>query len=543
MAMNWGAFAGGAANSALGTYSQLNSERMKNLQTAMFMEDVADRQNIKSAAAETFGKVGQDQFANINSLYANPEAAVSPEALALEKPEAPVKYTQQQAAEDFGTRLSAIDPMRGFEFKGKALQLKTAQRQSDLDDEYDKLTKWRDSSMATIYSTLEGKGMSGIPDALNSQLKKAGITLEYKEHSQGPGSIVAKDDKGKVVGTYSGVDQVTSGFKGLISQEYENRLVNLLGSPDKALNYSLQRQKLDVERAKAEAEIQKNRAMAGAYGNRPDTSPKAKIGEYATALVDAGAINPKTSEPYTPAEAKAYAAAIVLRDPNAQPVRVNPIKQNANDYGEMLFESGAVNPVTKKPFASLEEAQKYAMGVALKDPAQAADTRQITELEKIMLPKWPEALASLGPKATPAQVLSLARQMGIRPETLGLSSQTPTQNALSNLPSVGVDQGGLGAPKGTTTPPPKGAPAPKGAPTSAIPTPKAASTPSVGEQNTQKLVAQVQQELPTMTMERARELQSSRGFIALPAELRRQISALATSKPATPDSTLFAPRR
>jgi len=449
MAMNWGAFAGGAANSALGTYTQLNSERMKNLQTALFMEDMAEKQQLKQASKETFGRVGTDQYENINSILEAKGAEVSPEAMAIEKPAAPVKYTEQQAAEDFGQKLSAIDPVRGFQFKGQSLQYKSSKRQGDIDDKYDDLVKWRNESLATGLSTLEGKGMSGMPDVLNPQLKKMGVTVEYKGSENGPGSLIAKDSNGKVVGTYNGLDQVKIGFQGLVSKEFESRMVGLLGSADKALNYALQRETLDLKRKQVESEVAKNQAMAGAYNSRPDTSAKAKIGEYATALMDAGTINPATKKPYTEQEAKAYAAGIVLRDPNLKPERVNQVKQNALDYGEMMFESGAINSATKKPFATLEEAQKYAMGVALKDPSQAADAKQLTELEKIMLPKWPDAIASLGQKATQAQLISLAKQMGIRPELVNLPPQTQTSLRSGGIPNVGVDQGGLGPLGGT----------------------------------------------------------------------------------------------
>lgn len=419
MAMNWGAFAGGAASSALGTYSQLNSERMKNLQTALFMEDMAEKQQMKQAAGETFGKVGQDQYENINSVLQQQGAPLAEEAIAMEKPAAPVKYTEQQAATDYGMRLSAIDPVRGFQFKGQALQYKSAKRQADYDDKYDELNKWRDDALALGFSTLEGKGMSGMPDVLNPKLKNMGITVEYKGSDQGPGSLIAKDDKGKVIGTYTGLDQVKTGFQGLVAKEYETRLVGLLGSADKALNYVLQREKVDLDRARTESEVLKNRAMAGAYNNRPE--------------------------------------------------RVNTLKQNALDYGEMMFESGAINPTTKKPFASLEEAQKYAMGVALKDPSQAADTKQLTEWEKIQAPKWNEAVASLGPKATQAQLIDLAKRLNIRPEVVGLPAEPVTQSRMPGATNVPVDQGGLGAPRGSTPPEPN-----QTAPRTAIPPASAA---------------------------------------------------------------------
>ena len=525
MAMNWGAFAGGAASSALGTYSQLNSERMKNLQTALFMEDMAEKQQMKQAAGETFGKVGQDQYENINSVLEAKGAEVSPEAIAIEKPAAPTKYTEQQAATDYGMRLSAIDPVRGFQFKGQALQYKSAKRQADIDDQFDELTKWRNDALALGFSTLEGKGMSGMPDVLNPKLKNMGITVEYKGSDQGPGALIAKDDKGKIVGTYTGLDQVKTGFQGLVAKEYETRLVGLLGSADKALNYTLQREKTDIERMKAESEIAKNAAMGGYYSSAANAlgspvgtdaqgspifstrkgliyadgtkaDPKAEI----TPWNQQRGFNPQAStqnvkvkdedgkERLMPVQIVSSMgrdgvpkttiydlSGKVIEDPSIisqigiKQDRVNPVKQNAMDYGELMYESGEINPKTGKPFASLEEAQKYAMGIALKDPAQTNASKQLSEMEKIMLPKWPEAVASLGPKATQAQLISLAKQMGIRPELVNLPAEPVTQSRMPGATNVPVDQGGLGAPRGSAPPEPK-----QTAPRTAIPPASAA---------------------------------------------------------------------
>jgi hypothetical protein len=592
MAMNWGAFAGGAANSALGTYSQLNSERMKNLQTALFMEDMADKQKIKQGAAETFGRVGTDQYENINSILEAKGAEVSPEAMAIEKPAAPVKYTEQQAATDFGQKLSAIDPVRGFQFKGQALQYKSSKRQSDIDDKYDELTKWRNNALTTGLSTLEGKGMSGMPDILNPQLKKMGVTVEYKGSENGPGSLVAKDAEGKIVGTYTGLDQVKVGFKGLVAKEYESRMVGLLGSADKALTYALQREKLEVDKAKAQSEIAKNQAMAGAYtssanslgapigtdskgapvyqsrsgpvyGDGTKADPKAELtpwtqqrnftpqavtqnvkvrGEDGKERLMPVQIVSTMGRDNVPKITVYDLSGNVVSDPSvisqigAKQDRINTVKQNALDYGEMMFESGAINPATKKPFASLEEAQKYAMGVALKDPSQAADAKQLTELEKIMLPKWPEAIASLGPKATQAQLIEMARKMGIRPELVNLPPQTQTSTKLGGIPNVGVDQGGLGSPGGTPKPAPGDKESP---PTSAIPKEKRLS---VGEQNKRKFIEEVEKELPNLTPERAREIKASRGYYTvLPKKLRDQVEAvIKSSEP--PPRMLYSPR-
>jgi hypothetical protein len=333
----------------------------------------------------------------------------------------------------------------------KATAVYKMAREVSMSDATDKIMEDARSKTEQFQDTLDKHGMVGAVEKLGSEFAKNGIKLSVVKGKDGKDSVAVLGSDGKPQQTFTNSAQVMDAFSDLMGKHTMDQLMKVPGANPKDLmsmmkdkaqgNYYDKRAMFDeimmpYQIQEAQARIAHHQASAKAAGEKPDNSVKGKVTEYATALVDAGTINPKTDKPYTPAEAKAYATSIVLRDPNAKPERVNPLRENALNYGEMMYESGAINPTTKKPFASLEEAQKYAMGVALKDPAQSNAAKQLTESEKIMLPKYAEGIAQLGDKVTLAQRLALADRLGIRPEVLGLSAQTPTQLALTNNPGV-----------------------------------------------------------------------------------------------------------
>ena len=544
MAMNWGAFAGGAANSALGTYTQLNSERMKNLQTALFMEDMAERQQLKQASRETFGKVGTDQYENINSILEAKGAEVSPEAMAIEKPAAPVQYTEKQAVEDYGKRLSAINPERGFEFKGKALQIKTAQRQSDIDDKYDELTKWRNESLTLGFSTLEGKGMSGMPDILNPQLKKMGVTVEYKGSENGPGSLIAKDDKGKVVGTYTGLEQVKTGFQGLVAKEYESRLVGLLGSADKALNYALQRDRLDVDRRVADSTISKNRAQGDYYANVLN----ARGAPIGTDSEGAPVYQSKSGPVYgdgTKADPKAELTPWNQQRGFTPQLSTQNVIVKGPDGKDTTMPVQIVSSMGRDGVPSNKV---YDLGGKLIDDPSVIKQIGVKQAPKELSPAETAALKAYNDgvaemvkngTANDKSVKELARILGVTNLVLQPGAVV-TKQALDKTEPIPVSQGGLGFIKNLTNPNPKptvsNAESP---PTSAIPKEKPLS---VGEQNNRRLIEEVEKELPTLTPERARDIKASRGYYTvLPKKLRDQVEAVIKSAE-PPPQRLYNPR-
>jgi hypothetical protein len=352
--------------------------------------------------------------------------------------------------------------MAGYQ---KAAAVYKMAREVSMSDATDKIMDEARSKTEQFQDTLDKYGMVGAVEKLGGEFAKNGIKLSVVKGKDGKDTVAVLGPDGKPQQTFTSSAQVMDAFSDLMGKYTMNQLMKVPGANPKDLmsmmkdkaqgNYADKRAMFDeimmpYQIQESQARTANYQANAKAAGQRPDNSMKAQVKEYADILVEGGAINPKTEKPYTPEEARVYSASIFARDPNARPPRVNQVMENAKDYGEVLFKSGAENPVTKKPFASLEEAEKYAMGVALKDPAQSNASKQLTESEKLLIPKWPEVLRDLGPKATLAQKIQAARDLGIRPEVLGLPTQTPTQSALTGAANVPVDQGGLGAPRGST---------------------------------------------------------------------------------------------
>lgn len=540
MAMNWGAFAGGAAGGALNTYSQLNSERLKNLQTALFMEDMADKQQMKQAAGETFGKVGKDQFENINSILEAKGAEVSPEAIAIEKPAAPVQYTEKQAVEDYGKRLSAIDPVRGFQFKGQALQIKTAQRQSDIDDGYDNLNKWQNGIFSTYFSTKEGKGFAGMPDALNPQLKEAGLSLEYKESKSGPGTLIVKDAQGKSVATYNSMDQVDKAFKDLVGGEYERRLVGLLGSADKALNYKLQRDKLEVDRQVALSTIARNQAQSGYYTN----SLNALGAPIGTDSEGAPVYQSKNGPVYgnqTPVDPKAELTPWNQQRGFTPQLSTQNVTVKGPDGKDTIMPVQIVSSMGRD---GVPTNKVYDLGGKLVDDPTIIKQIGVKQAPKELSPQEAAALKSYNDgvaelvkngQANDKSVKELARILGVTHLVLQPGA-VPTKQALDKSKPTSVADGGLGNPGGT---PKADAGNMESPPTAAIPKEKPLS---VGEQNVRARIAQIEERLPNMTPQMAREIQSSRGYnIIIPMQLRRKVDEIAKSDQ-PPPRTLYSPR-
>jgi hypothetical protein len=329
----------------------------------------------------------------------------------------------------------------------KATAVYKMAREVSMSDATDKIMEDARSKTEQFQDTLDKHGMVGAVEKLGSEFAKSGIKLSVVKGKDGKDSVAVLGSDGKPQQTFTNSAQVMDAFSDLMGKHTMNQLMKVPGANPKDLmsmmkdkaqgNYYDKRAMFDeimmpYQIQEAQARIAHHQASAKAAGEKPDNSVKGKVTEYATALVDAGTINPKTEKPYTQAEAKAYATSIVLRDPNAKPERVNQLMENAKDYAEVLFNSEAINPTTKKPFASLEEAQKYAMGVALKDPSQASSAKQLTEVEKIAYPKFLEAVQQLK-DPTVAQQLALAKRFNIRPEVLNLPAQPQTQETLNNL--------------------------------------------------------------------------------------------------------------
>lgn len=178
---------------------------------------------------------------------------------------------------------------------------------------------------------------SGDAQGLVKEAQAHGLDVRLEKGDKGTQSFVVYGKDGKETGRYSSI-QAAGHAAG---EAYTHHLmktegVKVFGSIDKMASYLQGERKIGIEErgaATKEGELAVHKEMYGKGGtyervhNRAtdamsarnsEKSISARAQEYATALVDAGTINPATKQPYTPEEAKKYALSVALHDPNAK---------------------------------------------------------------------------------------------------------------------------------------------------------------------------------------------------------------------------------
>lgn len=219
------------------------------------------------------------------------------------------------------------------------LALGSAQRQAKLDAQFDStmntLHKESADRLTNIQTTAQGGGLKGLADTFGPELKTAfGHDVKYNPVPGGNGEIVVMDGK-KVLTRITDLGQATSALEKLAQQEFADKYEKAMLRPGmfksgaELTNYLAKKKELDIKQGELGVhqgfygpggtyERVHNAATAAANARSGEKSITARAQEYATALVDAGTINPATKQPYTPEEAKKYALSIALHDPNAK---------------------------------------------------------------------------------------------------------------------------------------------------------------------------------------------------------------------------------
>jgi len=618
MAMNWGAFAGGAASAALGTYSQLNAERMKNLQTATLMEDLAEKQAFQQSVRDQYAiKTPEGGAASANVFdqgvkYETPEvqeavrsqvASLTPEqqqdvfrklkgtsvdvraqALPVDTAGATggsptpekkagldlgqVQVYKNKEGETLATTegkvRSAEQIMRGVMddmYKSgnmagyqRAAGVYKLAREVSASDALDKVMEDVREKTTLFQDTLDKYGMVGTVEKLGDQFKKYGVNLSVVKGPDGKDAVAVMGPDGKPQQVFANSAQMSGAFDNLMMKSTMDRVMQLPGHNPKDLmsmmkdkaqgNYYDKKSMLDeVLQPYQIAMLQAQTAHHNASAN----AARAGMNALGTPI----GTDPNGAPVYQSKNGPSYGDGTKV-DPKMELTPWNQQRgfvpqlsmQNVTIKGDggkdsimpvqIVSSMGRDNTPQIKVFGL--DGKEITDPAVIKQIGVKQEPKQLTEWEKLQAPKWNDAVTNLGPKATQAQLIELAKKMGIRPEIVGLPEQPQSQSRLSGT-NVPVDQGGLGAPKGSTAPAPK-----QTAPTTALPK---VTTPSVGSQNTAKLVEQIQTELPEMTVERAQELIDSRGFYALPSNLQRELRIKAAKQraiPEQPSSTLYAPR-
>jgi hypothetical protein len=132
----------------------------------------------------------------------------------------------------------------------------------------------------------------------------------------------------------SDVGSATEKLSNAAMESFYTKSLSLLGSPDKVISamqgqrqIGLKEREVATKEALVPSEIAKNQGVAGYYnsgGRGSKDTLKARAQEYADILVESGEINPATKKPYTEAEAKKHALGLVLKSPDTKGITANP---------------------------------------------------------------------------------------------------------------------------------------------------------------------------------------------------------------------------
>lgn len=381
MAFNLGAFAGALGQSALSTYERLGEAGLRNIQRQQLVKDIAEKEALDQAWRESQARVGQSDdytqalktgsqigtqqaqmLSNQGALPGNTaedqaferasaeaaagamrENAVRQGAIPVAKaalPEMkPTEYTKAQGMEDYVKAAGQISRKGTLE----AIQLKQVVRQAENEDKFFKKQEKLNDDLASIQGAADSFGLKGVYDVATKNGMK---NLKFVEGKNGIGSrIQVLGPKGDVLETISDLGMAVDKLSEAAMNRFMTESVGLLGSPDKVIAYMQGERQIKLK--------EKEAADKGAYyqaygdylrsgGRTKSDSAKARAEEYADLLVESGETNPKTGKPYTAAEAKKFAIGLVLKAPDTKAPTVNP--DGSVTIGGQLF-----IPDPKKP--------------------------------------------------------------------------------------------------------------------------------------------------------------------------------------------------
>lgn len=369
MAMNWGAFAGAASKEALSTYERIGEEQLRSMQREQLRKEIAEKEALDAAWRQSQARVGQsDDYtqalktgSNIGTEQAqmlSNQGALSgntAEDQAFERASAeaatgamrenamrqgaipagqaapemkPAEYTKAKGMEDYVKAAGQISRKGTLE----AIQLKQVVRQSENEDKFFRSQEKLNDDLAAIQGAGESFGLKGVYDVASKNGLK---NLKFVEGKNGIGSrIQVLGPKGDVLETISDVNSAVGKLSEAAMNRFMTQSVSLLGSPDKVIAYMQGERQIGLKEKELTIK-EKEAADKGEYykgygeylrsgGRGAKDSAKARAEEYADLLIESGDINPKTNKPYTPAEAKKHAIGLILKAPDTKGPTVNP---------------------------------------------------------------------------------------------------------------------------------------------------------------------------------------------------------------------------
>lgn len=297
MAFNAGAFAGALGQSALSTYERLNEAGFRNLQKQQLAQEIQEKADLDQAWRESQARVGQQdeygQAIRTEGFAGKQQAQMlsdqgalkgnSPEDQAFERasaesaagalrenavrqgaiPEskaalptmAPTEYTAKQGMQDYLKAASQVSRKGTLE----AIQMKNVMRESDIQDKFDLAKEDLDNTLAKIHGIGESGGLKGLAEAAS----KEGLKVKFVEGKNGVGSrIQVLGPKGDVLESITDVGTATDKLSKAAMQQFYDKSVSLLGSPDKVIAAMQGERKVKAAEDTAKADVAYKTAYA-----------------------------------------------------------------------------------------------------------------------------------------------------------------------------------------------------------------------------------------------------------------------------------------
>ena len=297
MGFNAGAFAGALGQSALSTYERLGEAQFRNLQRAQLAKDIQEKEALDEAWRTSQARVGQqDDYAQAiktGGVASSEQAKMlsdqgalpgnTPEDQAFERasaesaagalrenavrkgavPEAkaalpviaPTEYTAKQGMNEYIKAAGQVSRKGTLE----ALQLKNVVRETEIQDKFDASKEELDNTLAKIHGIGESQGLKGLAEAAT----KEGLKVKFVEGKNGIGSrIQVLGPKGDVLETISDVGSATDKLSKAAMQQFYDKSVSLLGSPDKVIAAMQGERKVKAAETSAQADLAYKSAYA-----------------------------------------------------------------------------------------------------------------------------------------------------------------------------------------------------------------------------------------------------------------------------------------
>lgn len=352
MAFNAGAFAGALGQSALSTYERLNEQGFRNLQRQQLAQEMQEKADLDQAWRESQARVGQQDeygqaiktegFASGQQAKmlsdqgalkgntpedqdferASAEAATGalrenavrqgaiPESKAALPELKPTEYTSKQGMQDYLRAAGQVSRKGTLE----ALQLKNVMREADIQDKFDLEQEKLNDTLARIHGIGESQGLKGLAEAAS----KEGLKVKFVEGKNGVGSrIQVLGPKGDVLENISDIGTATDKLSKAAMQQFYDKGVSLLGSPDKVLSFMQGEKKLAIAEREAITKEKVGNAQAGYYGAAA-ANLSAKANSFVDKLPEKDKIRLKAYDSSVQNAEKLYAA-----DPTSPANQIN----------------------------------------------------------------------------------------------------------------------------------------------------------------------------------------------------------------------------